>query len=113
MLEVTAGMTAMSASAASADVPVAGAAGGTAAGSSPQPPISPSDEELVEQLRDGSAAAGETLVKRYFLPLMRYLVRIVGSDHLAEELHQQTWLSVLDHIEKFDAKAKAAGGVWD
>jgi RNA polymerase sigma-70 factor, ECF subfamily len=109
---MTAGMTAMSASAASADVPVAGGAGagGAAAGSSAQPPISPSDEELVEQLRDGSAAAGETLVKRYFLPLMRYLVRIVGSDHLAEELHQQTWLSVLDHIEKFDATAKASGG---
>jgi len=102
-------MTAMSASGASADVPVAGAAGGAAADSS-APPLSPSDEELVEQLRDGSAAAGETLVKRYFLPLMRYLVRIVGSDHLAEELHQQTWLSVLDHIEKFDANAKASGG---
>jgi RNA polymerase sigma-70 factor (ECF subfamily) len=108
---MTAGMTATSASGASADVPVAGAAGGAAAGSSVPsvPPVSPSDEELVEQLREGSATAGETLVKRYFLPLMRYLVRIVGSDHLAEELHQQTWLSVLDHIDKFD-KSNTGGG---
>ena len=102
-MEMTAGMTAMPASLAS-DVPAAGAAGGPAAAASP------SDEELVEQLRDGSAAAGETLVKRYFQPLMRYLVRIVGSDHLAEELHQQTWLSVLDHIDRFDIKAGSSSG---
>ena len=70
----------------------------------------PTDEELLQRLRDGSATAGEVLVKRYFQPLMRYLVRIVGSDHLAEELHQQTWLSVLDHIEKFDPKSSGSGG---
>jgi RNA polymerase sigma-70 factor (ECF subfamily) len=81
---MTAGMTAMPASLAS-DVP-AGSAG--AAG----------------------AAAADQLVQRYFQPLMRYLVRIVGSDHLAEELHQQTWLSVLDHLDKFDSKSSVSGG---
>src|SRR3954470_7899741 len=70
---------------------------------------SPSDEELVALLRDGSPSAGEVLVKRYCQPLMRYLQRITGSDHLAEELHQQTWLSVLDHIERFD-KTSSTGG---
>jgi RNA polymerase sigma-70 factor (ECF subfamily) len=78
-------------------------------GKAPAAASSPSDEELVELLRDGSTAAGEVLVKRYFQPLMRYLVRIVASDHLAEELHQQTWLSVLDHLDRFD-KASASGG---
>ena len=63
----------------------------------------------MDLLRGGSPAAGEALVKRYVQPLMRYLQRIVGSDHLAEELHQQTWLSVLDHIEKFD-KSSTGGG---
>ena len=33
---------------------------------------------------------------------MRYLHRLARSDHLAEELHQQAWLSVLEHIDKFD-----------
>ncbi len=97
-------MTAMPASLAS-DVPA-----GSAAGADSAAPTTPSDETLVEQLRDGSAAAGEQLVRRYFQPLMRYLVRIVGSDHLAEELHQQTWLSVLDHLDKFDSKSAASGG---
>src|SRR5687767_10168568 len=70
---------------------------------------SPPDEELIELLRDGSPAAGEVLVKRYYQPLMRYLLRISGGEHLAEELHQQTWLSVLDHLDKFD-KQSAGGG---
>lgn len=70
---------------------------------------SPSDEALVELLRGGDASAGEVLVKRYCQSLLRYLQRIVGSDHLAEELHQQTWLSVLDHIDRFD-KSSTAGG---
>jgi len=70
---------------------------------------SPSDESLVELLRGGSPAAGEVLVKRYCQPLLRYLQRIVGSDHLAEELHQQTWLSVLDHIDRFDQSSSSGG----
>ena len=46
-------------------------------------------------------AAGDTLVARYHAPLMRYLQRLVGAE-AAEELHQQTWLSVLDHADRFD-----------
>src|SRR5688572_18225885 len=57
------------------------------------------DEQLVERLRDGDAAAGETLCRRYAQPLLRYLQR-VGGDGMAEELHQQAWLSVLDNLEK-------------
>lgn len=76
---------------------------------SPIPPSAPSDESLVELLRGGSPAAGEVLVKRYAQPLLRYLQRITGSDHLAEELHQQTWLSVLDHIDRFDQSSSSGG----
>lgn len=61
-------------------------------------------------LRDGATSAGEVLAKRYAEPLMRYLHRLVGNENLAEELHQQTWLSVLDHIEKFDPSSSASGG---
>ncbi len=68
-----------------------------------------SDEALAIRLRDGDTAAGEALVRRYNEPLMRYLHRLAGSDHLAEELHQQTWLSVLDHIERFVPESSAGG----
>jgi RNA polymerase sigma-70 factor, ECF subfamily len=72
-------------------------------------PTGPADEVLVKRLRDGEAAAGETLVKRYHEPLLRYLQRLVGSDHAAEELLQATWLSVLEHIEKFDPSSTSGG----
>ena len=75
------------------------------------PDLSPklSDEALMQRIRDGCIAAGEELSRRYDQPLLRYLQRLTGSDHLAEELHQQTWLSVLEHAAKFSA-ASATGG---
>jgi RNA polymerase sigma-70 factor, ECF subfamily len=73
------------------------------------PVAEPTDEQLLELLRDGSTSAGEILVKRHCQPLLRYLHRLVGSDHLAEELHQQTWVSVMDHLARFD-KSSASGG---
>src|SRR6478736_2049928 len=72
--------------------------------------VGESDEALVLRLRNGETAAGQTLVKRYHQPLMRYLQRLTHSDHVAEELHQQTWLSVLDHLEKFDPRTVGAVG---
>lgn len=103
-------MTVMPASSASDAPTVASGGSAAAAPAGGAEAAAPSDEALVEQLRDGSAAAGEQLVRRYFQPLMRYLMRIVGSEHLAEELHQQTWLSVLDHLDKFDSRSTTSGG---
>ena len=65
-----------------------------------------SDESLVAAMRQGKTAAGEELVRRYYEPLVRYLQRLTGSASLAEEMHQQTWLSVLEHIDRFDASLK-------
>jgi len=61
------------------------------------------DEVLVDRLRGGQAQAGEELVQRYCKPLLRYLQSLVQNDELAEELLQQTWLSVLEHVDRFDA----------
>jgi RNA polymerase sigma-70 factor (ECF subfamily) len=71
-----------------------------------RPPVEVSDEALVDRLRGGDAPAGETLCKRHHEPLMRYLQRLVGND-AAEELFQQTWLSVLDHIDRFNPASNA------
>jgi RNA polymerase sigma factor (sigma-70 family) len=74
------------------------------------PAIEPiSDEELLRRLRIGETHAGETLARRYCPTLMRYLVRVAGNNHVAEELYQQTWLSVLEHIDKFDASSSSGG----
>jgi RNA polymerase sigma-70 factor, ECF subfamily len=65
------------------------------------------DAFLLGLVRQGDAQAGEKLVLRYHEPLLRYLLRITGRLHLAEELHQQTWVSVLQHINQFNP---ASGG---
>jgi RNA polymerase sigma-70 factor, ECF subfamily len=86
-------------------------AGGAASAHGAAPAANePPDDVLVQRLRAGETAAGEVLVRRYFQPLMRYLQRLTGNDHVAEELHQQTWLSVLDHLEKFDPRTVGAVG---
>jgi RNA polymerase sigma-70 factor (ECF subfamily) len=72
-------------------------------------PSGESDESLALRLRGGDAVAGDLLVKRYHPALIRYLNRLAGSDQMAEELHQQTWLSVLDHIDRFDPKSSSGG----
>jgi RNA polymerase sigma-70 factor, ECF subfamily len=69
----------------------------------------PADEALVKRLRNGEPSAGETLARRYYQPLMRYLQRLAGTDHLAEELYQATWLSVLEHVEKFNPSSTNGG----
>lgn len=61
-----------------------------------------SDEALVNRLKRGEASAGDELVRRHCAMLLRYLQRLSGSAGLAEELHQQTWLSVLEHLDRFD-----------
>ena len=104
MLPSAAPQSAPVASESASDVPVvreAGAAGAAQAG--------PGDEVLVELLRDGGTSAGEVLVKRYCEPLMRYLHRLAGNQNLAEELHQQTWASVLEHLDKFDPRSSPGG----
>lgn len=67
------------------------------------------DEALARLLKSGDTDAGEELVKRFHAPLSRYLHRLTGADHLAEELHQQTWLSVLHHIDRFDPVSSTGG----
>jgi RNA polymerase sigma-70 factor (ECF subfamily) len=91
-------------SVAATQTPVPAVGGGAPAGQGP------ADEVLVRRLRGGEAAAGETLVRRYQAPLLRYLRRLSGDEHVAEELLQATWLSVLEHLDRFDASTSAAPG---
>src|ERR1700742_1198221 len=75
-----------------------------------EPPVgAETDELLLGQLRQGGARAGEKLVLRYHEALLRYLRRLTGQTQMAEDLHQQTWLSVLEHIEKFDPSSAMGG----
>ena len=67
------------------------------------------DSAMIARLRAGDTSAGDALVRKYYQPLVRYLQRLVGNDQVAEEMHQQTWLSVLEHLDRFDPNACAGG----
>ncbi|HEV7301202.1 MAG TPA: sigma-70 family RNA polymerase sigma factor [Tepidisphaeraceae bacterium] len=76
-------------------------------------PLSETDDEsLALRLKDGDDAASEELVRRYAQPLLRYLHRLSGSEHAAEELFQQTWLSVLEHVDRFNPSAGGGFRAW-
>jgi RNA polymerase sigma factor (sigma-70 family) len=68
-----------------------------------------SDESLVRRLLAGDEWAGADLARRYCSSLMRYLQRLVRNEQVAEELHQQTWTSVLESIDKFDLTSSSGG----
>ena len=65
------------------------------------PPPADEDRDLVHQARDGDYAAFEALVLKYERRLYAVALRIVGRRHDAEEVVQQTFLSVVEHLAGF------------
>jgi RNA polymerase sigma-70 factor, ECF subfamily len=83
--------------------------GSQVAGGSSSKEAGPTDDQLVESLRLGDPASGEMLIRRHHEPLLRFLYRLCGSSHSAEELLQQTWLSALEHLDQY--RRSTEGGV--
>lgn len=54
------------------------------------------------RLRSGDLDALAILMERYQHRLYRYLLRIVMQQSTAEDLFQQTWLRVMERIQKYD-----------
>ena len=69
--------------------------------------MTPNDEDgaLVRQARQGDYAAFEALVSKYERRLYALAVRILGRRHDAEEVVQQTFLSVVEHLADFREEA--------
>jgi RNA polymerase sigma-70 factor (ECF subfamily) len=62
-----------------------------------------SDAELVLAVRRGQGEALRWLVERYSSRLYRYLVRLVGESGQAEDILQDTWLRVVERLDRYDA----------
>lgn len=61
----------------------------------PAPDDSPSDESLLARYRSGDGAAFEALYARHRQGLYRFLVSLSNKAELAEEIYQETWLSLI------------------
>jgi RNA polymerase sigma-70 factor, ECF subfamily len=64
------------------------------------------DLPLVHRARQGDFAAFESLVARHGPRLYRLALRIVARQQDAEEVVQQTFLSVLEHLKEFREEAQ-------
>lgn len=61
-----------------------------------------SDESLAIAVQQGSEAAMNNLVERYYTPLLRYLYRMAGGQQaLAEDLTQETFLRMMRGIASY------------
>ncbi len=72
-----------------------------------RPDISASAEDwrLVEALRGGDEAAFMALVEQYHMPLLRLAMLYVPERALAEEVVQDTWIGVLQGIQRFEGRS--------
>ncbi len=68
------------------------------------------DHPLILRARVGDYGAFEALVKKYERRILTLALRIVGQQHDAEEVVQQTFLSVIEHIQKF--REESSFGTW-
>jgi len=57
----------------------------------------PDDRMLVARLREGDAAALRAVYERFADRIFGFLLRLTGRRDVAEDLHQETWLSVSKH----------------
>jgi RNA polymerase sigma-70 factor (ECF subfamily) len=63
------------------------------------------DHELVQRLRDGDEAAFAELIDRYGATMVRVAQMYVRDRATAEEVVQETWLAVLNGIDRFEERS--------
>jgi RNA polymerase sigma-70 factor, ECF subfamily len=63
------------------------------------------DHELVQRLRDGDESAFAELIDRYGMTMLRVAQMYVRDRGTAEEVVQETWLAVLNGIDRFEERS--------
>jgi RNA polymerase sigma-70 factor (ECF subfamily) len=66
------------------------------------------DMDLLHRARQGDLAAFESLVGRYQQRVFGLAIRILGQRQDAEDVVQQTFLSVLEHLDSFREESSVA-----
>ena len=64
--------------------------------------LSTPDADTIAELRRGDEAIFVALIDRYHRALLRVAMLYVADQSVAEELVQETWLGLLQRLERFD-----------
>jgi RNA polymerase sigma-70 factor (ECF subfamily) len=70
------------------------------------------DRALALRLADGDAAAFELLYRRHNAAMIRFCNGIVRSRSIAEDVAQDTWVTVLDRIDLFEGRGSLASWIY-
>src|SRR5690625_4821926 len=68
----------------------------------------PTDEELIEEIKNGSQAAMEVLVKKHYKQIFAYIYRTVGDYHTAYDLTQEVFIKMMNSLGRYHGKGKFA-----
>jgi RNA polymerase sigma-70 factor, ECF subfamily len=67
--------------------------------------VASSEEELLALLRAGDELAFRTIVKRHNGAMRRLALSFVPSPSVADEVVQETWLAVIQGLERFEGRS--------
>lgn len=70
------------------------------------------DEELVRLCKEGEERAFEELIKKYHMPIFNYIYNLVADKGTAEDLTQETFIKMVNSIEKYKNINAAKFSTW-
>lgn len=76
------------------------------------PDVSWSDQRLAAAAKAGERTAFRLLYERHRLPVFRYLVRWLGDRALAEDVLQDAFLQVYEHLDRYDGERPFRGWLY-
>jgi RNA polymerase sigma-70 factor, ECF subfamily len=71
-----------------------------------------SDQDVIRLAREGRESAFRELIRRYERPLFSIIYRMIRDRELAEDLAQDTFIKVLNNIEKYDPSYKFSSWIF-
>jgi len=71
-----------------------------------------SDQEIVERARQGRESAFRELIRRYERPVFSLIFRLVRDRERAEDLAQETFIKVLNALDRYDPSYKFSSWIF-
>ncbi len=70
------------------------------------------EKELVKASQRGDEQAFEELIRMFYPYVQKFLLKTSGSEDIAQDICQETFLKMIRNIEKYDVNGAAGLGTW-